>query len=139
MQLIFWTALGAVAVGVELLTGTLYLLALAGGASVAALAAYFGAPLAVTVTLFALTSGLGVLAARKYFKPTPAAAPTETGGSVVVTEVRSDATLRVLYRGTHWDAFVEPGIATPTVGATCQIRGFEGNRIRCGEATAHPA
>jgi membrane protein implicated in regulation of membrane protease activity len=61
---LIWLAVALVAGTVEVLTLDLIFLMFAGGAVAAAVAAAFGAPMTVDVLVFAVTSGLLLLAAR---------------------------------------------------------------------------
>ena len=118
-QSTFWWLLAGMAVGIELLTGTFYLLMLALGLAAAALTAYLGGGLAVQVAVAALVSAGSVLALRQYRKNQPAGLPAnanpdvnlDIGQTVQVDAWNGDGTSTVQYRGASWSVASVPGEA----------------------------
>lgn len=119
----FWWILTGIAVGVEMLTGTFYLLMLSIGLSAAAIAAHLGAGLSVQVLVAALVGGASIVGWRSYKKTqvTPPASANhdvnmDIGETVQVDHWESDATALVKYRGAQWQVALAPG-ETPSTGA----------------------
>lgn len=106
-----WGVLAGLAIGLELLTGTFYLLMFALGLIVAALAAYLGFGLGVQLLVAALVSGGAVAAWRlKQLKPSERSVQTDSdvhldiGSTVEVATWSSLGTARVMHRGAQWAA-----------------------------------
>ena len=105
-----WWLLAGTAVGVELLTGTFYLLMLAIGLAAAAVAAHLGASFTVQIVVAALLSAGTVLAWRQYKKRQPSSLPAnanrdvnlDIGETVQVDSWNADGTSTVKYRGANW-------------------------------------
>ena len=116
-QSTLWWLLAGTAVGIELLTGTFYLLMLALGLAAAALSAHLGGGLAVQVAVAALVSAGSVLALRQYRKNQPAGLPAnanrdvnlDIGETVQVDSWNADGTSTVKYRGASWSVSSVPG------------------------------
>ncbi len=130
---IWWLVAGAL-VGAELLTGTFYLLMLAVGAVVAALAAHLGSPLTGQLVAAALVGGLAVTLWRFYrLRQTPPALdadPTQhldAGESVQVDAWDAQGTAQVRHRGATWTAVLAPG-QSPVPGLY-RIQTVTGNRL----------
>jgi membrane protein implicated in regulation of membrane protease activity len=118
-----WWLLTGLAVGVEMLTGTFYLLMLAMGLSAAAIAAHLGASVALQIVCAALVGGAATLLWRSYKKtqPTPPASANhdvnmDIGEIVQVDRWAADNTASVKYRGAHWRVALAAG-ETPVSGA----------------------
>jgi membrane protein implicated in regulation of membrane protease activity len=110
LQYIWWIA-AAILVGVEMMTGTFYLLIVAlacvAGGATAALGLNVGWQWATA----ALVEVLGTLAVHRW-KKSHASKPRlsnnlDIGQRVSVLEWRDDGTARVAYRGTQWDAVLD--------------------------------
>ena len=105
-----WWLLAGTAVGVELLTGTFYLLMLAIGLAAAAASAHLGASLTVQIIVAAVVSAGTVLAWRQYRKSQPTSLPAyanrdvnlDIGETVQVDAWNADGTSTVKYRGANW-------------------------------------
>lgn len=130
----FWWILTGIAVGVEMLTGTFYLLMLSIGLSAAAIAAHLGAGITVQILVAALVGGASIVGWRSYKKtqPSPSASANhdvnmDIGETVQVDHWESDATAHVKYRGAQWQVALAPG-ETPTTGAH-QIIEVIGSRL----------
>ena len=113
-----WWLLTGLAVVLELVTGTFYLLMLAIGAAAGALAAHAGAGLTVQIVVAALVGGATVVGWYKYKKghrTEPAAQANhnvllDIGETVQVNAWNADGTAQVQYRGAQWTALHRPGI-----------------------------
>ena len=109
---IIWWIMAAVLVGVELATGTFYLLAVGAAFVIGGLVAWLGFEGWVQFAVATVASVAGVLAAHRWRKSraqTPQMPGLDIGQTVKVVEWRDDGTARVQYRGSHWDA----ELATP--------------------------
>ena len=102
-----WWIVAAAIIGVELLHGTYYLLAVGIAVALGGVAAWLGA---VPPMQFAVAGVLGVLltvfAHRWRLRhPMPPPQPSlDVGQAVQVSSWNADGTARVSYRGTDWDA-----------------------------------
>jgi len=135
----FWWLAAGLMVLAELLTGTFYMLMLALGLAVAALAAHAGASLLTQMVLAALAGGAGVLACHLVRRRRPAALPAasnpdvnqDIGQQVHVEHWRTDGTARVHYRGSSWQVRLrgaQAGHPLPAPG-TYVIRALDGNEL----------
>ena len=131
---LWWLATGAL-VGIELATGTFYLLMLAIGTVAAALAAHAGLSTTGQLVAAALIGGGAVVAWHLRRGRRPPALPAarnpdvqlDVGGLVHVEQWKADGTARVHYRGSGWDArHVGGGAAMP---GDHVVRAVEGNQL----------
>lgn len=129
----FWWLLAGVAVAAELLTGTFYLLMVALGLAAAALAAHAGLAAGGQLLAAALVGG-GATALWHWKRArAPTSAPAhlnrdvnlDIGERVVVSAWEADRTTRVQYRGSTWQARLQPG-AVPLSGEH-RVAAVEGN------------
>ncbi len=102
-----WWIVAAILIGVELVVGTFYLLAIGIAVALGGVAAWLGAEKPMQ---FAVAGVLGVvltIAAHRLrltrVQP-PAPAPLDVGQAVRVQRWNADGTARVAYRGSDWDA-----------------------------------
>ncbi|MDW5444347.1 NfeD family protein [Polaromonas sp. SM01] len=131
-----WWLLAGVAVAVELVTGTFYLLMLAIGMVAAALAAHLGAPVIVQIVVAALVGGGAVVAwhwkRSKSPKPAQANANSDVqmdiGQTVHVQQWNDDATASVKYRGAQWTVQLADPDAAPQPGLF-KVKELNGNRL----------
>ena len=118
-----WWLIAGVAIVVELLSGTVYLLLLAAGFAAAAIAAHLGFG---TVTQLIAASVIGVGAVLTWYsiqRKRPPAPPTGTnrdvnldiGETVHVDAWNADGTATVRYRGAQWTVVQRAG-RTPSTG-----------------------
>lgn len=128
---IYWFVLGLILLGLELASGTFYMLMMALAATAGGLAAYFGLPEAMHFVVAAVVGVVGTLwlkkskgAMGKRQIPEPS---LDAGHSVKVLAWREDGTARVFYRGAEWDAELESPDA-PRDG-TLYIREVRGNQL----------
>ena len=112
----WWMAAG-VAVAVELVTGTFYLLMIGLGLAAGALAAHAGLNGNAQIVIAALTGG-GATALWHFKRAShPQSAPVrensdahlDIGATVTVTHWNDDRTARVNYRGSSWTARLQSG------------------------------
>ena len=112
-----WWLLAGTAVGIELATGTFYLLMLATGLSAAAIAAHAGASSTVQIVVAAVVGAGAVLAWRAYKQSRPSTLPAnanrdvnlDIGEIVHVDTWNPDGTSTVKYRGANWAVSSSPG------------------------------
>ena len=130
-----WWILAGLAIGIELLTGTFYLLMLSTGFIAAALAAMAGYSMPVQLILAALVSGSATLTWRAYktSHPVPQASANhdvnlDIGEIVYVNEWAADGSAKTQYRGAQWSVALAPGEAMPEKGAY-RIAEVVGNRL----------
>ena len=119
----WWLLVGAL-VAIELLTGTFYLLMLALGAAIAAIAAHLGVPL-ITQLIVAAVAGLASVALWHQFKKRRPGDPSaraqrsvnlDVGEIIHVDTWLPDGSAQVKYRGALWRVIQRPGNA-PVPGA----------------------
>ena len=130
---LWWLAAGAL-VAAELATGTFYLLMLALGCAVGALAAHAGAGTSAQVVAAALLGGGATALWHLRRARSPRAAPAESnadvnldiGQTVQVAAWAADGTARVHYRGADWSARpARPGPPQPGTHVIVAIHGSE--------------
>jgi membrane protein implicated in regulation of membrane protease activity len=128
-----WWILAAVLVGVELTSGTFYLLVYGLAAAAAGLAAWLGAGLFVQLVTAGVIATLGTLALHHWKRTTdhPESSVQDMDiGQTVQVESWQDGRGQVKYRGALWDAEAETaGVdsARPLV-----IRAVRGNMLVLG-------
>ena len=129
-----WWLMAGIAIAVELLTGTFYLLMLAVGLVSAALAAHAGLSNALQFVVAAVVGG-GAVIAWHLVRPRQPAGPAsanrdvnlDIGETVQVDAWNSDGTASVKYRGANWTVVCVPG-AAPAAGAH-RVREVVGSRL----------
>jgi membrane protein implicated in regulation of membrane protease activity len=132
---VWWVAAG-VAVAAELATGTFYLLMIALGLAAGASAAHLGAAEPIQFLIAAIVGG-GATALWHWWRVAHAGPPLpperdhdvnlDIGERVPVTAWSADGTTRVRYRGSTWEARLQPG--APAVPGEHLIVAVEGNWI----------
>lgn len=130
---VMWWVVAALLVGIELTSGTFYLLVYGVAAVVAGLAAWLGASLVVQLLTAATIAVLGTLALRRWKGST--AHPESTVqdmdlGQLVQIETWQAGQGQVKYRGALWDAEAE----SPEVDSSrpLRIRAVRGNTLIVG-------
>ena len=131
---VWWLLVGAM-VALELFTGTFYLLMLAIGMAVAALAAHAGMGLTGQLLLGATVGSAAVIAwylkKRREARVLSADAHLEVrldvGETVHVEQWLADGTAQVHYRGAKWDVIHRPGVS-PGPGQH-RVAELVGNRL----------
>lgn len=109
-----WFIAAAILVGVEMMTGTFYLLVLAVAAVAAGVLAFVGVDFWWQVASGALVAVIGTYLLHEWKKKNATqpklSANLDVGQRVRVNEWRDDGTARVMYRGSQWDAILESDI-----------------------------
>lgn len=134
MQAYFlWWILAAVLVGVELTSGTFYLLVYGVAAAVAGLAAWLGAGMVVQLLTAGVIAALGTLALRHWKRSTshPESSVQDMDiGQTVQIESWQAGRGQVKYRGALWDAEAESdGVDSMR---PLRIRAIKGNTLVLG-------
>lgn len=108
----FWLIFALILAGGEIVSTTFYLLAIALGALIGALAAWLGASIGVQCALVAMVS-LAITVSLKIWKKkklsTETIAPSfDIGQRVTIVTWKNERLARVSYRGSQWDAELAP-------------------------------
>lgn len=127
---IYWFLLALVLLGLEMATGTFYLLVLSVAMAVGGSAALLEASVAWQLTLCALAAVAGTLVLRlwknAHFNKV-ADASLDVGQPVQIEAWHENGTARVLYRGAAWDA--EPESADMPREGMCYIKEMRGSSL----------
>ncbi len=118
----FWIVLAAILAIAEMMTGTFYLLVLALGAVVGALAAVLGLSMTFQVLGATLAAAAGFAALQNYRARVGARAPAaknpdvhpDIGAVVRIASVDPGGRVCVNYRGADWTARVDGGVVDST-------------------------
>lgn len=129
-----WWLLAGTAVGIELVTGTFYLLMLAIGLAAAAVASHVGLPLTWQLVTAAVAGGGAVVLWHYQRGDQPRKLPAQSnadvhidiGEPVYVDTWNPDGTSNVKYRGSNWTAIADG--KTPMMGQH-RIKELLGNRL----------
>ena len=132
-----WLILAVLLVGIELLTGTVYLLMIALGLAAGALAALLGAGWTVQLLAAALVAALGCLWVRRNKAMQPAAPELQRNadvhldvGNVVTVESWQGRHTTVSYRGAQWQADLDETLgADAATAGLCTVVAMQGNRL----------
>jgi membrane protein implicated in regulation of membrane protease activity len=130
---VVWWILAAVLVGVELTSGTFYLLVYGLAAAAAGLAAWLGAGLFMQLLTAGIIAALGTLALRHWKRSTshPESSVQDMDiGQVVQVESWQAGRGQVKYRGALWDA--EAASADVDSARPLVIRAIKGNTLFLG-------
>jgi membrane protein implicated in regulation of membrane protease activity len=104
---VFWFLLGLLLLGLEMVSGTFYLLVMAIAATVGGAVAWLGMGVVMQLILSALTGVAGIFILRRS-KGTQVAdaanASFDIGQPVHVLKWNDDGSARVTYRGAEWNA-----------------------------------
>lgn len=130
-----WWLLTGTAIGIELLTGTFYLLMLAIGLAAGALAAHSGLASTAQIVVAAVVGAGSVLGWRQYRQRQPASMPAsanqdvhlDIGETVQVDAWNPDGTATVRYRGANWA--VSSTVAGPLSTGQHRVVEVVGNRL----------
>ena len=131
---IWWIAAG-IAVALELITGTFYLLMLAIGIAAAAIAAHLGASVTVQVLTAAIVGGGAVVGwhfqrGKRPAEPDASAnrdVNMDVGETVQVDTWNADGTASIRYRGANWTAVA--GSQSALVTGAHRVREVVGSRL----------
>ena len=110
---IYWFLLALVLVGLEMATGTFYLLVVAIAMGIGGAAALLGLSMPIQFSLAALAGFFGIVLLRRWRKQgssDSASQSLDAGQPVKVLTWRDDGTARVFYRGAEWDAQLETNV-----------------------------
>jgi membrane protein implicated in regulation of membrane protease activity len=129
-----WWLLAGAAVGIELVTGTFYLLMLAIGLAAAAIAAHLGLPLTWQLVTAAVVGGGAVVLWYFVRGKQPSKLPAQSnadvhidiGEPVFVETWNADGTTQVKYRGSNWAAITHGSAPSP---GQHRIKELMGNRL----------
>jgi membrane protein implicated in regulation of membrane protease activity len=130
---VVWWILAAVLVGVELTSGTFYLLVYGLAALVAGVAAWLGAGLITQLLTAGAIAVLGTLALRHWKRTTGNPESTVQDmdiGKAVQIESWQEGRGQVKYRGALWDAEAE--MAGVDIARPLLIRAVKGNTLVLG-------
>jgi membrane protein implicated in regulation of membrane protease activity len=130
-----WWVLTGVAVAIEMVTGTFYLLMLAVGLAAAAIAAHFGASLVVQIAVAAVVGGAACIALH-LIRGKPSHDDVEAnrninldiGETVHVAAWSAEGTSNVQYRGANWAVVTASDYTAPEPGLH-RVRELDGNRL----------
>lgn len=128
-----WWILAAVLVGVELTSGTFYLLVYGVAAVAAGVAAWLGFGIVVQLLTAGVIAALGTLALRRWKRSTahPESSVQDMDiGQAVAIEAWQDGRGQVRYRGALWDAEAESASVDST--RPLYIRAIKGNTLVLG-------
>ena len=113
---LIWLILGLVLLGVEMMIGSIYLLALVAGCAIACIFAFMGTTFTVQCIVAAVVAIAGVIAAfvfrrniRKKLTPNQDCDNLDKGQIITVEKIDSDGGATVSYRGSLWKAFAKEG------------------------------
>lgn len=112
---VYWFMLALVLVGLEMATGTFYLLVLAIATAVGGVAALLGWAMPVQLALVALAGVVGIVVLRRWKGGRVSNLDEQSldvGLPVKVLAWHADGTARVFFRGAEWDAELD----TPASG-----------------------
>jgi len=127
---IYWFLLALILLGLEMVTGTFYLLMVAAAMAVGGFAALLGARVAWQLILCAITVIAGTIFLRRW-KSTQAkevpSASLDIGLPVKVIKWNDNGSARVFYRGAEWDAELEA--ADTPHEATLYIKAVQGSSL----------
>lgn len=127
---VYWFLLALVLLGLEMATGTFYLLVLSIAMAVGGVAALLGLGVPAQLVLGALAGVVGIVVMRRW-KGTrvgdAASQNLDAGQPVKVLAWGDDGTARVYFRGAEWDAELD----TPDSGreGTFYIKDMRGSRL----------
>ncbi len=125
-----WFMLALALLGVEMATGTFYMLVLSGAVALGGVAALAGWELHTQLSLAGIAGVAGIVMLRRLRKSHPADAANigiDIGQPVRVVSWNEDGTARVQYRGAEWDA--EPESTHTPHEATLYIKAMQGSKL----------
>ena len=108
---VYWFLFALVLLGVEMASGTFYLLVLSAALAIGGLTALLGLALPVQFVLAGLSGVVGTIVLRRWKSGRDSGADSQNldaGQPVRVISRHDDGSLRVFYRGAEWDAELEP-------------------------------
>jgi membrane protein implicated in regulation of membrane protease activity len=127
---IYWFLLALILLGLEMVTGTFYLLVVAISMAVGGLAALLGMSVAWQLVLCAVMVVAGTIILRRWKSAHTSDAPNvslDIGQPVRVIKWHDNGSARVFYRGAEWDA--EPESADTPHDSTLYIAAVRGSGL----------
>ncbi len=127
---IYWFVLALVLLGLEMATGTFYMLVLALALGVGGVAALLGVSVPWQLTFSAVAGIIGTLLVSRMRSVSGRAAVNQSldiGQYVKVITWREDGSARVFYRGAEWDA--EPESADMVRDGVFYIKAIHGSKL----------
>jgi membrane protein implicated in regulation of membrane protease activity len=127
---IYWFMLALLLLGLEMATGTFYMLVLSLAAGLGGVVALAGLELALQLTLAGAAAVVGTVILRRMrsARPDEKGNPGfDIGQPVQVVAWHDDGTARVRYRGADWDA--EPESGDMPRDATLYIKATQGSKL----------
>ena len=127
---IYWFTLALVLLGLEMATGTFYMLVLSVAVALGGVAALAGLEFTMQMALVGVAAVVGTFILRRIKGGRPAGAESnnlEIGQSVKVIRWNDDGTARVHYRGADWDA--APESADTPRDTTLYIKATLGSKL----------
>jgi membrane protein implicated in regulation of membrane protease activity len=127
---VYWFLLALILLGLEMVTGTFYLLIVAIAMAVGGLVALLGMSLAWQLILGAVTGVTGTIILRRWKSAHASESPNtslDIGQPVRVIKWHDNGTARVFYRGAEWDA--EPESAGTPHDETLYIAAVRGSGL----------
>ncbi|MEK6750610.1 MAG: NfeD family protein [Pseudomonadota bacterium] len=126
----YWFIAACALLGLEMATGTFYLLVLAIATTVGGVFAALGLDTPVQFIGSAIAGVLGIIALRRWRGKQAATESNQSfdiGHPVRVISWREDGTARVHYRGAEWDAELEAAAPESARTATLYIKTIRGS------------
>lgn len=128
---IMWFVLAGLVLGLELLTGTFYLVVISIGMAAAGIAALSGASISLQAIIAALIWVISTLILRKsrFGKPRHVQSESDPnvnidiGQTIKVDSWADNNTARAMYRGALWDVELISGDTTPGTFVIREVRG----------------
>lgn len=124
---VLWFVLALVAAGVEMMLGSVYLLAVVAGAAAAGIAAWLDLALSwqlvVCAAVTALCAVVIMMRGKPQNDPADRLMALDEGKLVTVTDVADDGSAVVQYRGAPWTARSETGPLTPGTWLISRVDG----------------
>ena len=127
---IYWFVLALVLLGLEMMTGTFYLLVVAIALAVGGLAALLGLNLVWQLILSAVIGIAGTIVIRRWKNAYASESSTvslDVGQPVRVIKWHDNGSARVYYRGSEWDA--EPESSDTPHDETLYIKAVHGSGL----------
>ncbi len=127
---IYWFMLALVLAGLEMSTGTFYMLVLSGAMALGGVAALVGLEQTMQMVVTGVVAVIGALVLRRIKGARPASVGSNSfdiGQPVKVLTWNADGTARVHYRGAEWDAEPE-STHTPREGVL-YIKAIQGSKL----------
>lgn len=126
----YWFILALILLGLEMMSGTFYVLVLSLAVGLGGVAAWAGLGMVWQLTLAGAAAVIGTLILRRSKATRTADANSDSldiGQTVRVIAWNGDGTARVHYRGAEWDA--QPENAVTSHDAVFYIKGVQGSKL----------